>query len=450
MFDSFDRTVLGIATALISAIALLVALGEHARVGIEAIPGDGTRPAATTTIRLVFSQDMDRESVEAAFLIEPHTEGRLDWQGRTLIFWPAKPFEAGQPVTVTLDSTAVSVAGRQVPDGFQFQFVPREPGVIYLYPADAATRGLWLDPPGEGEPEPIYEGEQGVFSFDTSPDGAWIAMTLYNSQLTTDIWLVGVDGTGAHRLIDCSPGLCGTSAWSPDGRLLAYERQSPNLTGGLGPSRIWLYDLGTGETAPVYEDTQVLGYSPIWSRDGARLAFYDATVGAIRVVGVLDGSEYQVPNQMGEVGSFSPDGMQLVYPEIRSLDQQFFPELWLADLSVSGGLKPLLQEPQEDIAPVWSPDGEWIAFGRKRIDRQGGFTSQVWLYEVATGSLRQITDDPEYNSARFRWSPDGNRLLMQRYDVTESFTQPEVWVYDLAVDTFTRLVINGDSATWIP
>ncbi len=53
----------------------------------------------------------------------------------------------------------------------------------------------------------------------------------------------------------------------------------------------------------------------------------------------------------------------------------------------------------------WSPDGKWIA----HVSDEGGDDEQVWLYEVATGERRQVSD---YESLKtgLLWSRDSSRL----------------------------------------
>ncbi len=449
--DRFDRLVIGIIAALALALGGVAWIGARAGVPVsDTTPGDGDLAAVTTGIRIGFGQPVDRASVEAAFSLTPAVPGLFDWaDDRTVVFTPVQPFAPGISITVALGEGARSTSGRAIrPRTWTFETRPL--AIAYLAPADAARRALWIIPAEGGAPRELFSPAGGIYDFSPAHDGARIAVTVFDDQGTTDIWLVDRDGGGARLLIDCAPGLCAAPAWSPDGDLLAYERQSPTPSGGLGPSRIWLYDLRTGETAPVFEDSQVLGFGPRWSPDGSRLAFYDPSIGAIRVLDVVTGGEFRLPNQMGEVGSFSPDGRAMVYPEIRVVGEQFFPWLMLARLEVDGGIEPLLEQGEEDQWPSWSPDGRWIAFGRRRLDRQGGFTGQLMLLDRETGALRQVTADPDLNHTRFMWDPTSRRLAFQRFDVTQGAIRPEIWLYDLETGGMARLIENGDMAQWLP
>ncbi|MCB0152172.1 MAG: PD40 domain-containing protein, partial [Caldilineaceae bacterium] len=50
--------------------------------------------------------------------------------------------------------------------------------------------------------------------------------------------------------------------------------------------------------------------------------------------------------------------------------------------------------PVEDGAPVWSPDGEWIAFRRNINDGPGATLSkQLWIMRADGSDARPLTDD---------------------------------------------------------
>ena len=343
--EAFDRIALGAIAALLAAIGLVVAAGDHVGVAIVSrIPEPNSQPAATTTIEIEFGEQVRQATVEAAFSLSPEVSGQINWQENRMIFTADEPFKSGQTVTVRLAAGVQSVTGRERNRELSWTFSPRQPELLYLAPADIDIRGLWLQSLDTTQPPmELIRPEFGVLDYAPSPDGTQIAVTVPDEIAASNIWLYDRDGQNAELIISCSPGVCSSPAWAPDGRTLAYQRQDPSPQGPLGPSRIWVYDLVLGQTGPLMEDNQVLGFSPVWSPTGQRIAFYDANAEAIRVLNLQPGDVRSIllPTLMGEVGSFTADGEQMVYTDLQQVGRQYFSKLWQAQFDSSQGIAPM-------------------------------------------------------------------------------------------------------------
>jgi Tol biopolymer transport system component len=248
----------------------------------------------------------------------------------------------------------------------------------------------------------------------------------------------------------CAPDFCGSPKWSPDGQRLAFERRAAGAAGEGGPSRIWIFGLASDAGAPLFQDDKILGYAPIWSPDGRTIAFVDPQTEAIDVVDLASGKVTYLPSQMGEMGSFSPDGMAMVYSDLRPVGEQVFSELWLGYLGDETKVKLLLDSSEEDQFPAWSPDGKNIAFGRRLLNRSQGLGSQLVLADPVTQAIHKLTNDPTYNNTAFAWSPSGEMLLVQRYNLVAASGRPEIWVYQLSDNHFSKVAENGYGAAWLP
>jgi Tol biopolymer transport system component len=290
---------------------------------VSVTPAEGSAPPVTTSISIDFGQPMDVDSVESRLSISPPVDGVTHWEGTRLVFVPATPLAAGQTYQVTLEAGAVSERGRRLAESFAWTFAPRSIGFLYLSPADGDVRSLWYRSLDGQEARQVFAPSTGVFDYASSPDSTQVAVAVFDEAAQgVDMWLIDLEEDQPRKIINCAPGLCISPAFSPDGSLIAYERQEPAPDETPGPSRVWLYDVASGETSPVFEDDQVLGVTPSWSDDGGALAFYDANVQGIRVVDLADGSSTIIPSLLGETGDFSPDGSQMVYTDIRRVGRQ--------------------------------------------------------------------------------------------------------------------------------
>ena len=114
------------------------------------------------------------------------------------------------------------------------------------------------------------------------------------------------------------------------------------------------------------------------------------------------------PGQYGDP-RFSPNGQQLTFQDANAGN-----DIWVYDLE-RGTQQRLTLEEGEDETPVWSPDGEWIAYASGRGD---GFARTIFRKRVdGTGTEETLwaTDDHAHVMS---WTPDGESLLIEVAGIT--------------------------------
>jgi TolB protein len=91
--------------------------------------------------------------------------------------------------------------------------------------------------------------------------------------------------------------------------------------------------------------------------------------------------------------------------------------------------------------PAWSPDGQAIAF-----HREVNGTPQVFVIDLATRSVRQITDNGRNEDPT--WAPDGRHLAF----VSSRSGGRDLWVVDLETGRLRRLTTVGGARlpAWSP
>ena len=103
----------------------------------------------------------------------------------------------------------------------------------------------------------------------------------------------------------------------------------------------------------------------------------------------------------------SPDGRMAVVsvsrPDLEA--DEYRARLWAVSTDASARPRPLTAGAR-DTAPVFSPDGRWLAFLRAE---PGGGRPQVTVLPTAGGAPRRLTDHPLGAGAPV-WSPDSRRL----------------------------------------
>ena len=139
---------------------------------------------------------------------------------------------------------------------------------------------------------------------------AFTRITKFNdTDIESDIYMIKLDGSEQRRLTN-SPGLDGFSAWSPDGRRIAFtsDRNSGNWE---------LYFMNSDGieqqclTNTSEEDEGV----PAWSPDGEKIAYVVDPLGesTIHVMNADGSNQRRLVD--GNWPSWSPDGERLAYTD---------------------------------------------------------------------------------------------------------------------------------------
>jgi dipeptidyl aminopeptidase/acylaminoacyl peptidase len=286
-------------------------------------------------------------------------------------------------------------------------------GQIALFPAD----GGW--------PVTLTSSSGGKSGLSWSPDSRFLAFASQGS-----IWTVSVQGGQPHRLTHSLPGEGDprqaedrSPRWSPHGDWILFE------TGRRGHGDVVVVSPdGLSENILTRSTTDSLDAS--WSPDETQIAYterapeyfsgklqlvkFDAHSGRAQEPTTL----YTSPVDRGggwalRRAAWSPDGRTLAVV----LQESGWDNVYL--IPTSGGKpSPLTRGEQEDLDPVFSPDGKSIAVVS---NRQAPEESRIWIVPVNGSAAHGLAhfDTPGIESAP-QWSPNGSAIYFHRTSPLES------------------------------
>jgi Tol biopolymer transport system component len=205
-------------------------------------------------------------------------------------------------------------------------------------------------------------------------------------------------------------------AWTSDGKA-AYLK-----TDSLGsPQMIRAYTDGAKDILGVDEFTYDLSAKP---------DSHDFTFTLSRGLG--QGSELYVAQRDGQdvtllyadqynyisFARWSPDGQQIAFIKIPDTQTPFtVGELWVMDADGSHARKLADADSGHGFAANWSSDGKRIAFvvrenpqDENANQNSDALISNIYVVDVESGKLNQITKFSEGRAETPLWSPDGNTL----------------------------------------
>lgn len=323
--------------------------------------------------------------------------------------------------------------------------------IMYLgWQGDEVINQLYLIDPDVGEPYQITDMPQGITHFSISPDGSQVAYSAVNEDDTIGIWIMNVDGTKQKKLWSCPDALCIRPVWAGDGRRLIVERRA--LSGsGDHPSapQLWWLDAQTGESLLVFADDTQTGYGARLSPDDQWLSYIVPEAQEIQIAHLQTGESITAPSQTGEPAVWYPDGQALLISDIWFQHEAFSQHFFNIDLN-SAALTNISGEDVEtnDSLPVFSPDGEWVAFGRKKPRAPMG--KQLWLMRPDGSDSRSLTEDSDMHHNNPSWSPDGNQIVVQGFLQTEPNSSPGLWLVDVESGDLEELASPGIQPVWLP
>ncbi|HEY6147001.1 MAG TPA: hypothetical protein VIZ69_04855, partial [Thermoanaerobaculia bacterium] len=263
---------------------------------------------------------------------------------------------------------------------------------------------------------------------------------LFGQYQGADLWSVDLASSRETRLVEKAANPCP----SPDGKRIACDAQ------WAGPHRIWAVDpAGRNPEQLTTDSSEVAAHlRPRWSPDGRRIVFtrMERTRFDVRVADILSKEQIAITNDPSQdvCPVWSPSGTFLYFSSYRSGGLN----IWRIAVDRTGRPAGLLEQittgAGQDVEPAISPDGKRMAFS---ILRQN---ANVWRLPVdrgtgrPAGSPEKVTASTREDS-RASWSPDGARVAFN----SDRATDMNVWICELA-DGSLRQLTRGPGGDFQP
>ncbi len=287
------------------------------------------------------------------------------------------------------------------------------PVTTYDIEKNQGDSDLWLVPTKSGKPRQLTSGTSNDSSPTWSPDGDLIAfVSKRGDDKEAQIYVIAVDGGEARRVTNVPTG-AGSPKWFPDSRRIAFitsvwpelktwtematrmkERSESKMT-----ARVWdkapfsYFDHFLDDREPHVYSISVDGGEP-----------QAITVGSGRSLdtGAPDRDSYDI----------SPDGTEIAFSA--NIDESGVdPNFDIFVMPIDGGTPRNLttDNPADDVAPLYSPDGRHLAFGRQAIKGFYADRVRLMIHDRRNGTTRSLTEDWDRSAAGLVWSPESDALF---------------------------------------
>ena len=274
--------------------------------------------------------------------------------------------------------------------------------------------GIWVMPARGGAPKqispfgarPAWSRDGSKIAFQTDELGD-IAPNGFTAQAGSTIWIADAGGGNARAITRATSPAGGhaSPAWSPDGRYIAFTVFDSGADNG-----VWIVSLETGETWPL--DLHSSFYDPVFAIDGSAVYATGAEALIVRLPFDTRTGKLRAPRELIPIAgvpgarglSLSPDGNRLAFSGM-ALESQ----IWSLPLNADGGAgepSALTQDTsRRNSLAMISPDGQKVAY----MSIRQGELPNIWVVNADGSNPMQLTSD-ETADHKPHWFPDGKRI----------------------------------------
>ncbi len=316
-----------------------------------------------------------------------------------------------RPLTVQDMWKMARVSDPQVsPDGRHVAFAV----TYYSMKKNKGWSRIYVDRVDEDVQATVFTNPQGAKDFHPrwSPDGKTIAF-LSTRTGAPQIWTIPAAGGEARQVTDLPTGV-GGFAWSPDGKRFAF---SSEVWPECGADAACLGKKVAESEGPVQAkviDGLLYRVWNAWHVGVRSHVFVVASDGKGAITELTPGEHDCPPVDLGSGHDFvwSPDGEEIALVMNVTEEPAWNTQNDVFTVPASGGqMKRISPGDGADAAPLYSPDGRYIAY--LSMERPGfeADTHRLALYERETGKTTIVAPDMDLSISDFAWMPDSKAVV---------------------------------------
>ena len=360
--------------------------------------------------------------------ISPLIEFNLDSANGALVVIPSEPLEVGKEYDVTITKDELD---------YIYKIMVRQPYLVYLGNVNNEPE-IWQFC-GQGN-IPLTQTEGRVIDFAVSRNGNWVVNAVKNEKGGADIWKMDREGKNKEKIHTCGEVICNNLAIDSLGSKIAFYSQ------GSDAELILL---------SLYDDQEILiergNISNVdFSPNDQFLRYFVNNKGYLRILDVENLNLIQtIESDSDLIGSWRNDSSSFLVGMQNYLGGVAGIEVFEVD-ERKGSLTRLFDGQELSLnyfQPTFFESENLIILVRAGYN---GNSKQIWVINKEGEKIFALTNDHQYDHSTLSWNSTEEKLAFQRYLLTSSDSQPEVWIWEKQGNKFQLVANNAAHAIWIP
>jgi dipeptidyl aminopeptidase/acylaminoacyl peptidase len=311
--------------------------------------------------------------------------------------------------------------------------------------ANRNASNVWIVSPAGGEAMQVTQsGHDSSPSW--SPDGKTLAF-LSSRDGSSQVYLLSMDGGEAKKLTTLSTG-ADLFQWSPDGKTIAFTSAVYLDCKDDACNNKRDDDKEKSKVKARIYDHLLFRHWDHWSEGKRSHLFVMPVDGNSSARDLTPAADYDIPpDERGEANdfAFSPDGKEISYTAVPDKMEAISTNGELFVVPVAGGeAKKITTNPGFDGNPVYSPDGQYIAYHAQLTAEYEADRWRVMLYDRKSGKIENLSEGFDRSVTNLSWSPDSKRI----YFLAENETLQPVYAMEARAGATPKKVADGYNSAY--
>ncbi len=252
-----------------------------------------------------------------------------------------------------------------------------------------------------------------------SPDGEKIAFTSRRDDGPAQLYVLNLSGGEARKITDLPVGTFAPK-WFPDGKKIAFAANiHPDYEGDFDKLEEILQEQRESKVTAKVTENNVYRFWDRWLTDGFYPRLFKVELENKEVTDLMPDTSNFFSMMGGVSYDISPDGKEIAVSmnATKPPYEQLKSSIFVLKTDGSGEIENITKDnPANDVNPVYSPDGNYILYGKNKILHFYADKIRMVVYDRNNKTHNNITEDIDLSCQQWIWSDNGNTIYFHAED----------------------------------